>query len=540
MIEPTSGQTAELYRLMTEAANRYNRNDVQGAEQYCQRILELANSFPHAWHLLGLCQWQRGDFSAAESSIGMALQLQPGDAQMLHDLGGVYSGRGKWLDAARAYIQAIDLRPGFADSYTNLGAVYENFGEHENAERAYRRALELNPRSATAAGSLASLCESGNRLEEAEQFVRIALELDAGDAIANLTRAQLDFRGGAYQEVVQRLEKLLERPIRPRNRSLAFAQLGAAHEKLGNYDEAYAAFCASKDTLSIGALSLPQPGIYSIAAVARVAHHAEAIFQSLNDQSEETNGSPIFLVGFPRSGTTLLDQILSSHPGIVVLEERENLRDTLQEFASTDAGLERFTVLKPHELRIFRDRYWMRVAESLPQRPTGSVFVDKLPLNTIFMPLIARLFPQARFIFAVRDPRDVVLSCFMRAFGLNEAMQNFLSLESTVRYYAEVMGIGIDSMRHLNQSVHLMRYETLVEDVEGEARRLCEFMGVQWSEAMLKFQETARKRRINTPSYHQVVQPIYKSARQRWRNYESYLQPVLPWLQPFIDYFGYQ
>ncbi|MGB9430581.1 MAG: sulfotransferase, partial [Gammaproteobacteria bacterium] len=198
-----------------------------------------------------------------------------------------------------------------------------------------------------------------------------------------------------------------------------------------------------------------------------------------------------------------------------------------------------FAALDNKALEPYRRKYWMRVTEVLPERAPEQVFVDKLPLNTIFMPLIARLFPQARFIFAVRDPRDVVLSCFMRAFGLNEAMRNFLTLESTATYYAVVMQIGIDCLQHLGKSVHRIRYETLVDDTQGEAQRLCAFLSVNWDPGMLKFQETARKRRINTPSYHQVVQPIYRSARERWRHYEKHLQPLLSQLQPFVEYFGY-
>jgi tetratricopeptide (TPR) repeat protein len=540
MIEPMTAQAAELHRLMTEAAARYNRNDVPGAEQHCRKALALYADFPQALHLLGLCRWQQGDLAGAADSIIGALNLQPDDAQMLHDLGNVFSGQGRWLDAARAYLQAIELRPDYADSYTNLGTVYENFAKHDDAERAYKRALSLNPRSSTAAGCLAALCESGNRLEEAEQFVQIALELDPGDAVSNLTRAQLDFRAGRHQETVQRLEWLLKQPIRPRNQSLGYAQLGAAYEMLGEYDKAFDAFSASKEILKPGAVAATEPGIYSLAAVERMARHQAAIFQGLTDAAGKGAEQPVFLVGFPRSGTTLLDQMLSSHPGLVVLEEKENLRDLLQTFVPSDAGLERFAALTPDGLEPYRDHYWARVAESMPAGPAGRLFVDKLPLNTIFMSLIVRLFPNARFIFAVRDPRDVVLSCFMRAFGLNEAMRNFLTLDSTVRYYAAVMGLGIDAMQQLKQSVHLIRYETLIEDIEGEARRLCVFLDLPWDEAMLRFQETARKRRINTPSYHQVVKPIYKSARERWRNYERHLQPVLSQLQTFLDYFDYR
>ncbi|HET7650407.1 MAG TPA: sulfotransferase [Gammaproteobacteria bacterium] len=540
MMDPASGPAAELNRLMSEAAARYNSGDASAAEQYCRKALALHADFPQALHLFGLCQWQRGELAGAAGAIIRALQLAPQDAQMFHDLGNVFSGMGEWADAARAYLHAIELRPDYADSYTNLGAVYENFGEHENAERAYRRALELNSHSATAAGSLASLAERANRLDEAEQLVTAALNLDPHDNVSNLTRAQLDFRAARYEAVVQRLEPLLEQPMRPRNRSLALAQLGAAYEMTGKYDEAFAAFRDSKESMGSGQVMAQQPDIYSLAAVERMAGHLPDIFAARPEQRAIEGDSPVFLVGFPRSGTTLLDQMLSSHPGLIVLEEKENLRDVLQDFATNDAGLDRFAGLTSEELQRYRQQYWVRVAEAMPERPANRQFIDKLPLNTIYMPLIARLFPQARFAFAVRDPRDVVLSCFMRAFGLNEAMRNFLSLEGTARYYAAVMNVGLASMQQLGKSVHLIRYETLIEDVEGEARRLCGLFGLPWDDAMLRFQETARNRRINTPSYHQVVQPIYKSARERWRNYEQYLQPVLPMLQPFLDRFGYR
>jgi hypothetical protein len=155
------------------------------------------------------------------------------------------------------------------------------------------------------------------------------------------------------------------------------------------------------------------------------------------------------------------------------------------------------------------------------------------------MPLMAKLFPAAQFIFAVRDPRDVVLSCFMQTFALNEAMRHFLTLEETADYYAAVMAVGSRSLQALQTRALLIRYEDLVEDTEQETRSLLEFLDLAWEPALLDFHATAKKRRINTPSYHQVAQPIYGSARQRWRRYAVQLQPVLPVLQPYVEHFGY-
>ncbi|MDE2196934.1 MAG: sulfotransferase, partial [Gammaproteobacteria bacterium] len=341
------------------------------------------------------------------------------------------------------------------------------------------------------------------------------------------------------REAVNRLEAQLQRPLSPRNRSLTASRLGAAYDKLGEYDAAFAAFITAKEALKTGNSIEGGVGFYAVGSVSRIRQHLETLIGEPAVSAAAQVQSPVFIVGFPRSGTTLIDQILSSHPRLLVLEEKESLYDALNDFLLPDTGLDRLATLGTAALEDYRRKYWQRVDKFMPDRNNSHVFVDKLPLNTIFMPIIARLFPGARFIFAVRDPRDVVLSCFMQAFGLNEAMRHFLSLADTARYYAAVMDIGINSMRRLQRSVHLLRYETLVDDLENEARRLCGFLGLEWESGMLRFQDTARKRRINTPSYHQVVQPVYQSARARWRNYERHLSPVLEQLLPYVEYFDY-
>lgn len=534
----SQSQVAEIHRRMRDAAEAYNRADIATAVQDCQQVLSLHAEFTQAWHLLGLCRWQQGQLAEAADALERAAGPEPRDAQVMHDLGNVYSDQGAWAPAVHAYLKAIELRPQHVESFLNMGAAYENLGEHEQAERAYQRALALNPQLASAAASLASLAESANRLDDAARMVGRALALDASDPVANLTRAQLDFRNGDLDAAAARLETLVRGPLRPRNRSLAFARLSAIHEQRGNYERAFASAQESKQALNAGDAA-PGPGVYTLATVERVARHLDNLVAGSASGSTPTGEIPAFLVGFPRSGTTLLDQILSSHPQLVVLEEKENLQDLLRDFVTRDAGLEQLASMDSAALEAYRRRYWTRVAEALPRRDPKKIFVDKLPLNTLFMPLITRLFPAARFVFAVRDPRDVVLSCYMRAFGLNEAMRNFLTLAGTAELYAGVMQIGIRCRERLGGQVHLIRYESLVDDLEGAARGLCMFLGLDWDPAMLRFQETAKKRRINTPSYHQVVQPVYASARARWRHYRKFLEPVLPQLQPFLDFFGY-
>ena len=523
---------------MTEASTAYTRGDHAAAARLCARVLAAHPAFPDALHLSGLCALADGDPKRALPLLDQAAALKPGDAQLAHNLGIARAESGDRSGARAAFAHAAALDPANPESQFNLAVTSEEEGDVEQAEAAYRRCLALAPKNAAAAAGLAALCEQKNTLPEAERWCTLALSLDAADPVARLTRAQLEFRAGDYAAAAAILEGLLDAPLSPRNRALAAGRLGSSYDRLDRPAEAWEKFLAAKQTLREGSSAAGEgTGIYGFAAAGRIARQLDAL---LADMPPPVGAeAPVFLVGFPRSGTTLLDQILSGHPGIAVLEEKDTLRDLLQRHALSDAGLQAFTAATPEALAEDRRRYWRRVDEYLPGRPRDRLFVDKLPLNTLFLPLLARLFPAARFIFALRDPRDVVLSCFMQSFALNEAMRHFLSLQEAADFYAAVMDIGRRSLAALPQRMHRVRYEDLVGDVEGEAHKLLGFLGLPWEPAVLDFQTTAKRRRINTPSYHQVARPIYGDARERWRRYEVQLEPVMGQLQPFIKVFSY-
>jgi hypothetical protein len=170
----------------------------------------------------------------------------------------------------------------------------------------------------------------------------------------------------------------------------------------------------------------------------------------------------------------------------------------------------------------------------------GRLVVDKLPLNILGAPLIHRLFPDARLIFAERHPCDVVLSCFMQNFELNPAMANFLDLGDAARLYDLVLSFWRRSRQILPLEVHTVRYEALVESKEDAMRPLLQFLGLAWDDEVVEHQRTAAKRgAISTPSYAQVAQPIYRRASGRWLRYRTEMEDVLPILAPWAEWLGY-
>ena len=529
-------QQAETHRLMAEASAAYAQGDLRRAAADATRALQQAPEMPEALHLLGLCFLRIGEAGRAVQLLRHAAMQRPADAMLVHHLGIALQDAGDLAGALIVFDRAAALDPQDVDVRLNIGVVREKAGDTVGAEQAYRDVLEREPRHAAAAAYLSSILEQRNSLEDAAALSDVALEIEPREPVANLTRAQLDLRGGRIAEAAARLRDLLADPgLSPRNRAVAAGRLGAAYDRLGEPEAAWQQFMAAKKALQ-GTFA-PQPeSMYGIAAAARMRRFLER----LPEGPPSVQGTmPVFLVGFPRSGTTLLDQILSGHPGIEVLEEKATLLDFLGEFTAGDAALERLARMGDAELEPWRQRYWQRVRDFMPGRDSHRLFVDKMPLNSLYMPLIHRLFPGARYLFALRDPRDVVLSCSMQTFTLNEAMRHFQSLDETVRYYTAVMDVGASAAARLQDRVHRIRYEDVVADTEGAARRLLEFLELPWEPAVLDFQRTARAKRISTPSYHQVVEPIYTRARERWRRYEDQLAPVLPLLQPFVERFGY-
>lgn len=338
---------------------------------------------------------------------------------------------------------------------------------------------------------------------------------------------------GRFQEALDALAKVPDTVDPERTQHL----YGTIYDRLGRTEDAFAAFAAT-NTLHTTAVSDP---------LRRAAELRDTLRTDLELMTPDwvegwsdarlASGAddPVFLVGFPRSGTTLLDTILMGHPRIMVMEEQPPLNIVDRELG----GLAAVAGLDANGLRAARDHYFREVEAIQPLEP-GKLLVDKSPLFLTKAALIARLFPDARFILALRHPCDVVLSCFMSNFRLNNAMSNFLRLEDAAEFYDLVFSHWERSRALLPLNVHTIVYERLVEDVEGQVRPLFDWLGLDWHAQALDHRSTAKGRGlITTASYSQVTEPIYKRAAGRWTRYRKELEPILPVLQPWIEKFGY-
>jgi len=243
-------------------------------------------------------------------------------------------------------------------------------------------------------------------------------------------------------------------------------------------------------------------------------------------------------MGFPRSGTTLLEQVLAGHPDVVALEEAPTFAEAYAEFMTGDDDLRRLAHLSETDAAAWRERYWSVVREHGAE-PAGRVFLDKAPAGTLYLPLVAKLFPEAKVLFAVRDPRDVVLSCFRNNFQLNAMTYAFTDLAQTAACYDACMTMAEVYRRVLTLDLREVRHEPLVEDFDGELAAIAAFLGIEVTPSMADIAGTSASRIVRTPSAAQVRAGLNRRGLARWRAYEGELAPVLPALKPWVERWGY-
>lgn len=405
--------------------------------------------------------------------------------------------------------------------------------EMERAEEAYRLALKQDPANAEAYIGLIIVYEH-SRPEELDELVAEAERAGIDPAPLNLLRAIAHRRAKRYSEGLAALTLVPVDMEAARRADL----LGQFHEGLGNYDEAFAAFTRMNE-IHAGAASKP---LDRGAEVRRqLCEHLELTTPEWIESwkarpIDPEREAPIFLVGFPRSGTTLLDTMLMGHPGLAVMEERP----ALSRIATELGGYENLADLNEEQVRGAQRRYF-ELAEEYVALRDDRILVDKSPLLMNVVPVVHRLFPKARFILALRHPADAVLSCFVSNFRLNPSMSNFIRLDTAAEFYDLTFQCWEQARGLLPIEVHTIVYENLVDNPEGELKRLAEALGLDWQKEMLDHRRTAATRGvITTASYAQVTEPIYSRSVGRWENYRKHLEPVLPVLAPWAEKFGYR
>lgn len=530
----------EAWRLTQAAGAALARRDFASARALAQQVIARRPLDANGNQILGFVAMEEGDFATAKRHLERANQAAPNQPAILNALGVALRRLGD-VDAARPLFTRAG-EGGLIDGWRNLGNLENGARNGSAAMSAYQRALRITPADAAANAGLARGYEAAHDLAKARQHAEAALRSDATNEIARIALGQALLREKDFAGAEAAAAGIVSNPRASQtNAALAWGIIGDSRDRRGDAHAAFSAYTSANQILlqQNAALRNATHLLYHPAGVARMsALVASTDVTTWRPNADSAYQAPVFLVGFPRSGTTLLDQILSSHSGIFCIEEREHFANALASVIGDQDKLDAFANLSDVEIETARAEYWRRVAaEDAP--PTGALVVDKLPLNIVVLPLIKRVFPDAKIIFALRDPRDVILSCYVQRFGMNAAMAQFLELSTAANYYDAIMRLMDVCREKLALDLVQVRYEDTVNDVGAQARALTDFLGVPFEEAMLSFRETALARDINTPSARQVIEPIYKRSVEKWRRYETELAPALPLLNQWAQRFGY-
>jgi tetratricopeptide (TPR) repeat protein len=537
---PATIDPAQRYAQIARVAE----TDFPRAAALAQAAVDEGVGDPRLHGLIGYHLKDLGRFEDAIAAFGKLLQHEPKNVRLMCEVGFCLLELDRAQEAARVFGAAIKLDPNSAEASFGYGWAAEGVGALDSAQSAWERAVKLDPNRADALAGLSGLAARRRDWVLSEELAKRAMALDPVQTDAPMNLARMEIGVGQIDSAERRLRELLTLPdLKPLARANARIMLGDALDAAGRYDEALSAYAEGKSELqALFAAKFAGAGRPSSREVvsAMLAEFLQADAESWAAGGRPSPSGPArghaFLIGFPRSGTTLAEQVIATHPDMVALGERPVMLAAETEFLSSAGGMTRLSGVVSDLLQPFRESYWRRVRE-FGVDPTGKVFVDKHPLSTIRLPLLSKMFPGAKIIFAVRDPRDVVLSCFRRSFNMNANMYEFNTLDGAARFYDAVMTAGEVYLERLPLAVHRLRHESLVADFEVEGRALCDFLGVDWTDKLKDFASTERT--IATPSSAQVGRGLNAEGVGHWRHYAAALEPVMPILQPWVEKFGY-
>jgi tetratricopeptide (TPR) repeat protein len=489
----------------------------------------------------------RRELAECVELLERASRLDPGNPALLLDLGHACGNNFDYPAAENAFERAIRLSPDKTPALVAAGLRARDFGNHQMAEHYYRLASAQKNATAESLVALAELFERRSRLDEAAQMTERALHLNSNFPAALLVRARLERQAGRLNEaetILRSFPTNAESGVRAR----AFYELGAILDRQGNYADAMSAFLKAKEILARDAA--PHSADLEIMRARLGALRQNLTPETLGRWRERSQElKPPYrlalLCGHPRSGTTLLEQVIDSHPEIVSAEETQIFHDfayvpLMKPFPADEPIISFLESPDANRLRQSRASYF-RCMELFLGQPIGSrLLIDKNPSVTFLMAHFIRVFPEIRFLVALRDPRDVCLSCFMQPLPLNQVASAYLTLEGTVSDYIELMTMYQTVSQQMQNERLEVRYEDMVNDLETVSRRVLDFLGVSWDERVLRFHEHAQQKVVRSPTYADVTKPVFKRAVGRWHHYQKYLEPHLAKLEPFAKAFGYE
>jgi tetratricopeptide (TPR) repeat protein len=481
------------------------------------------------------------DLTQAVQAYEKLVRQFPLKAQIWFEYGCAAGNAGQMDLADRVWRKAVELEPRSGQLMLQIGHSCQGLRRPEEARLWFEKAAAIEPGNINPRMAMAILSEQNHHFAEAHEAVASCLAIDPRDDQARYYAAFLDRRENKLEDAERRLRDLIASD--PRHQYVQYAsryELAGVLDRTDRFDEAMQMLLEAKNLVrGLGNVEMmfkeydAEAGQYRRSTEALPGDILRTWAREFPERARAAMPKLAFLGGHPRSGTTLLEQILGAHPDVAALDEP-------RAFTTIAAKLfNESPQISPPRLNIIRRRYLEAIQRDWGGSLDGKLVLDKNPSPTAKLRIWLRIFPELRVIIALRDPRDVLISCYFQNIPLNPFNANFLTLERTARHYANLMDVWLAVRQWEGLAWIETRYEDIVADLEKEGRRVTEFLGLTWDQAQARFHDKSSKKRMYSPTYRDASQPVYGRAVARWRAYEKHLAPVLPILEPYCRALGY-
>ena len=534
--------TLDIKSLLLNASKALKENKLIEGKKILEQIQSINSNIFEVNFNLASFNLQSGNLDAAIFFFEKAKKIKPKSTQVYFNLGLAYDRKKEKRLAIQNFKKVIELEPNNAMAHCNLGTVYKDILNTSRAEEYLNKSLDLKPNLMLAFNNLFDLYDRSNQLEKFNSLLSKAKkELDDKDLVGFFSGVH-QYKKKNYLEAIDILESLnLEKNYVIHNINKV-GMLAKSYDHVEKFDNAFNYFKKNNELVNIYYGKNIDENIYSKYVDIRINFFENFELHdwkpySVTDKLED----PIFLIGFPRSGTTLLDTIFRTNENVEVIEEKPIIKNFLIKLEQkTKNKLNNIKNLSNDEIREMRHFYFTERDQYIKNK-NAKIIIDKLPLNVVNVGEILRFFPNAKFVFALRHPYDSVLSCFMQQFELNPAMKNFLSIKRSAYLYDLVMKLWKIYQKIFSINFHYIKYEDVVTDFEKSTKEIFKFLNLDWSNKAKDFYKTAKDRiDISTPSYNQVTSPLYLKSINRWKNYEENFKDVKKNLEKWIHEFEYK
>jgi len=556
----TSGSSSPA-ESRQQALLLYQQGDYQGSLAVLQDLCAGEPFDSEAHGLLGAIYLQLSQYEQAEHCFRQVLAGQPANAQACYGLGLAVGARGNVNEASKYLKKSLEISPDNPDVRVRLGALQQLLGQHQDALGQYRMALKQDPAHLEAHIRLGDLALSLADLDRSEAAYRKALRLQPGEENATAGLAAIYLRQARYKDVYRTIRPMLEQGTDNASIAVLYADicrhvqrcqdaidlleklsadekvafdqriktlfaLGKLYDRMGDYEQAFRSYRDANDLM---------PVTFDPWSAERGLQdsldfwNARLLADTPRARKHNKRKRPVFIVGMPRSGTSLLEQILASHPSVHAAGELQDITDMVASLPSRLGSAQAYPACLENIDQGMLDNLagtYQKKIEALSLKST-TVVTDKMPGNFRHLGLIQLLFPKARVIHCVRDPLDTCLSCYFQNFsGEHDYSYNLQNLGTYYRLYERLM-------QHWKQVLDLkildVRYEELVTGTEATTRNILDFCGLPWDARCLEFHKT--RRTVVTSSYDQATRPVYQDSIRRWEHYRPYLEPLCKGLQ---------